>query len=151
MKRVLFVCLGNICRSTMAEFVMKDMVLKAGVEEDFYIASAGTSDEEEGNDTHPGTKAKLTAEGIPFTRRRARQINRQDYQDFDYIIGMEQNNLRNMTRAFGGDPDDKCSLLLDYTSRPGNIADPWYTGNFEDTYRDIKLGCAGLLKSLQKI
>lgn len=146
MIKILFVCHGNICRSTMAEFLMKDMVSKAGREKDFYIASAATSREEIGNDIHPGTKRKLREQGVPFSRHAARQMTKQDYHDYDYIIGMDNENLRNILRITGGDPENKVFKLLDFANEDRSIADPWYTDNFDQTYDDIVLGLQGLLK-----
>lgn len=142
--KILLICHGNICRSTMAEFVLKDMAAKQGL--DWEIASAATSREELGNDIHPGTKAKLREVGIPFERRQARQITKRDYDYYDMLIGMDGRNMINMRRFYGGDPQDKFSLLLDYSDRPRDIADPWYTGNFDATYADIKEGCEALIK-----
>lgn len=145
MIKILFVCHGNICRSTMAEYVMKNLVSKAGLSEDFYIDSAATSREEIGNPVHHGTRQKLREEGIPCGNHRARQMRRDDYDRFDYIIGMDTWNIRNMNRILGADPLGKVSKLLDFTSRPGeDIADPWYTGDFDLTYEDVKEGCEGL-------
>ena len=144
--RILFVCHGNICRSPMAEFVMKYMAEKRGRETEFYIESAATSTEEIGNDVHYGTKSKLRAEGIPFEKRRARQMTRQDYEKFDLIIGMDRYNISNILRITGGDPKGKVKKLLDFTRRAGqDIADPWYTGDFDETYRDVCEGCRGIL------
>ncbi len=149
MIKILFVCHGNICRSPMAEFVMKDMVQKAGVAGDFFIASAATSTEEIGNPVHHGTRSRLAREGISTAGKYARQMTRKDYEDYDYLIGMDHWNLRNMERITGADRDGKLSLLLDYTERAGDdIADPWYTGNFEETYDDIVEGCTALLQKL---
>lgn len=144
MIKILFICHGNICRSPMAEFVMKDMVKKAGAEGEFEIASAATSAEELGNPVHRGTREKLRQAGISCAGKTARQMNRQDYQHYDYLICMDRYNLRNMQRICGGDPDGKMRMLL-----PRDVADPWYTGNFEDTYRDVVQGCAALLKELR--
>lgn len=133
----------------MAEFVMKDMVQKAGVAGDFFIASAATSTEEIGNPVHHGTRSRLAREGISTAGKYARQMTRKDYEDYDYLIGMDHWNLRNMERITGADRDGKLSLLLDYTERAGDdIADPWYTGNFEETYDDIVEGCTALLQKL---
>lgn len=140
MIKVLFICHGNICRSPMAEFVMKDMVRKAGLEEQFYIESAATSREEIGNDIHRGTKAKLREVGIPFDRRGARQVTKADYDDFDYLILMDRENQWGIKRIIKDDPDDKIHLLLEYAGLHRDIADPWYTGNFDDTYNDVVLG-----------
>ena len=150
MIKVLFICHGNICRSPMAEFVMKDLVKKKGIEEQFYIASAATSTEEIGNPVYPPARRKLAQVGIRTDGKTARQMTRQDYDKFDYLIGMEDVNVRNMLRITGGDPDGKISRLLDYTGRPGNIADPWYTGNFDDTYDDVLKGCESLIGYLEK-
>lgn len=150
MNRILFICHGNICRSPMAEFVMKDLVKKKGIEEQFYIASAATSTEEIGNPIYPPARRKLAQVGIRTDGKTARQMTRQDYDKFDYLIGMEDVNVRNMLRITGGDPDGKISRLLDYTGRPGNIADPWYTGNFDDTYDDVLKGCESLIEYLKK-
>lgn len=149
MIKILMICHGNICRSTMAEFVLKDMVKKAALTTNFEIASAGTSMEEIGNDTHRGTKRKLSEMNIPYTRRQARQVTRQDYAYYDYLICMDRHNIRNLNRIIGTDIDHKVSLLLDYCNRPNqDIADPWYTGNFDVTYDDIVNGCTGLLNVL---
>lgn len=149
MIKVIFVCHGNICRSPMAEFVFKDMVKKRGVADCFYIESAATSAEEIGNDMHYGSREKLRREGVPFERRRARQITRGDCEAFDYIIVMDSHNIRNLERAVGTKYREKTYRLLDFTARRGrDIADPWYTGDFEATYRDIVEGCEGLLSEL---
>ncbi len=149
MIKILFICHGNICRSPMAEFVMKDMVQKAGAADDFFIASAATSTEEIGNPVHHGTRSRLAREGISVAGKYARQMTQRDYEEYDYLIGMDHWNLRNMQRITGPDTDNKLSLLLDYTDRVGaDIADPWYTGNFEETYNDIVEGCTALLRNL---
>ena len=148
MTKILFICHGNICRSTMAEFVMKNLVAKAGLEHKFYIESAATSREEIGNDTDPRTKRKLTEMGVPFTRRKARQMTKTDYNEFDYIICMDDNNIRNMMRIIGSDPDGKVTKLLEHAGRNENIADPWYTGNFDDTWDGVLEGCSALLEEL---
>ena len=146
MIKVLFVCHGNICRSPMAEFVLKDLVKKAGLEDQFFIASAATSTEEIGNPVHPGTVRRLAREGISTAGKYAVQLKRPDYPKYDFFLGMDHWNIRNMVRMLGGDPDGKVHLLLDYSQRPGEeIADPWYTGNFEVTYTDILEGCQGFL------
>ena len=147
-KKILFVCHGNICRSPMAEFVMKHLVAKAGRDVEFEISSAATSTEEIGNPVYPQTRRKLAEHGISCDGKTARQITMRDYTYYDYIIGMDSYNLRNMHRFFGGDPEGKISLLLDYTTRPGDVADPWYTGNFDATWRDCLEGCTELLKTL---
>lgn len=148
MKKILFVCHGNICRSPMAEFVMKDLVKKAGLENDYSIASAATSREEIGNPVYPPARRKLAEHGISCTGHAARQLTRGDYNAFDLLIGMDSANLRNMHRICGGDPERKLSLLMEYTNRPGDVADPWYTGDFEATWQDVLEGCRGLLKEI---
>ena len=148
MVKILFVCHGNICRSTMAEYVMKHLVKQAGREGEFYIDSAATSTEEIGNGVHHGTRRKLAQVGIPCGDHRARQVTWKDYESFDLIIGMDNNNIRNLNRMLKGDPDGKIAMMLDYTHRPGEVADPWYTGDFDATYRDVLEGCTGLLKQL---
>ncbi len=148
MIKILFVCHGNICRSPMAEFVMKDMVRKAGLENQFHIASAATSGEELGNPVYPPARRKLAEHGIDCSGKTARRLRKSDYAQYDLLIGMDQANLRNMHRMCGGDPEGKLHLLLDFTNRPGNVADPWYTGDFEATWRDVTQGCQGLLQEL---
>ncbi len=150
MIKVLFVCHGNICRSPMAEFVMKDLVKKAGLADQFEIASAATSREEIGNPVHRGTRNKLKQYGISVDGKYAIQMTGADYRHYDYIIAMERYNLRNMERFVHGDPDHKVNLLLDFTDRKGDIADPWYTGNFDETYDDILEGCQGLLAHIRQ-
>ena len=132
----------------MAEFVMKDLVKKAGLEQDFRIASAATSTEEIGNPVYPPARRKLTEHGIQCGGHSAQQLTNRDYDQYDLLIGMDQANLRNMHRICGGDFADKMHLLLDFTDRPGDVADPWYTGDFEATWRDVLEGCQGLLKTL---
>ena len=148
MTKILFVCHGNICRSPMAEFVMKDLVEKAGLADEFTIASAATSTEEIGNPVYPPVRQLLTRHGISCAGKTARQLQRGDYAAWDLFVGMDTANLRNMTRLFGGDPEGKVHALLDYTHRPGEVADPWYTGDFESTWRDVVEGCTGLLQSM---
>ena len=148
MKRILFVCHGNICRSPMAEFVMKDLVRKAGREHDFYIESAATSTEEIGNEVYPPAKRKLAEHGIGCKGKTARQMTRRDYDRFDLLIGMDSWNIRNMNRICGGDPEQKIHKLLDFTDRMDDVADPWYTGNFEATWCDVLEGCQCLLEQL---
>lgn len=145
---ILFICHGNICRSPMAEFVMKDLTERQGLAGKFQIASAATSREELGNDIHPGTRRVLEREGIPFSSRQARQITKSDYEAYDYIIAMDRANLRNLERLLGGDPEGKFFLFLEFAGEHRDIADPWYTGNFDETYRDIKQGCTALLEFL---
>ncbi len=168
MTRILFVCHGNICRSPMAEFVMKDLVRKAGLEGQFHIESAATSTEEIGNPVYPPARRKLEEHGISCAGKTARRLTRADYDAFDLLIGMDQANLRNMHRIISapsapfqpaaprnvacghacGDSTGKIHLLMDYTDRPGDIADPWFTGDFETTWRDVLAGCQGLLGQL---
>ncbi len=148
MIKILFVCHGNICRSAMAEFILKKLVRDIGAERDFEIESAATSAEEIGNPVYPPARRKLAEHGISCAGKTARQILRRDYEDYDYIIGMDQANLRNMRRLFDNDPEGKCSLMMDYTDRPGNVADPWYTGDFEATWKDVLEGCEGFLNYL---
>lgn len=148
MIRVMFVCLGNICRSPMAEFVLKDLVRKRGVENNFLIKSSATSYEEIGNDVHYGTKRKLMEENIPVESREAVRLSKNDYEKYDYIIGMEESNVRNILRIVGEDKNSKVCKLLDYSSNPRDIADPWYTGNFDKTYEDILEGCVAFLDSV---
>ena len=146
MVRVLFVCHGNICRSPMAEFMLRDMVQRSGLASQFFIASAATSTEEIGNPVHPGTTRRLAREGISTKGKQAVQLKRTDYSKYDFLLGMDHWNIRNMVRILGGDPGGKIHLLLDFSSRPGEeIADPWYTGDFETTYFDILEGCQGFL------
>lgn len=148
MMRILFVCHGNICRSTMAESIFTHMVSTRGLSESFEISSAATSTEEIGNPPHHGTVAKLRKEGIPLVPHRARQVNMADYEHFDYIIGMDSANMRNLHRMLGGDPQGKCYKLLTFAGEGRDVADPWYTGDFEATYRDCTLGCEALLNWL---
>ena len=149
MIRVLFVCYGNICRSPMAEFVMKDLVKKAGIDARFEIASAATSREEIGNPVHHGTRRRLAREGITVEGKRARQMTRADYAHYDLLIGMESMNVHAMTSIAGGDPAHKIYRLLDFTDRPRDIADPWYTGNFDVTYADAVEGLEALWNYLE--
>ena len=145
MIRVLFVCLGNICRSPMAEFIMKSIISERGLSDRFYIASAATSTEEiwngVGNPVYPPAKRELAKHGISCEGKRAVQITKADYGKYDYILGMEERNIRNILRIVGKDPEHKVKLLLDYSDHPRDLADPWYTGNFESTYRDVVEGC----------
>ena len=152
MTRVMFVCHGNICRSPMAEFIFKKMIKDAGMEDLFEIASAATSSEEiwrgVGNPVYPPAKEELARHGISCEGKRAVQLSREDYARYDYLIGMEKWNLRNMQKICGGDPEHKMSLLLDYAEQHGDISDPWYTGDFRRAYDDIERGCQGLLAFL---
>ena len=146
MIRILFVCYGNICRSPMAEFVMKDLVEKRGETSLFHIESAATSSEELGNPVHLGTRKRLAREGISCDGKTARRVKKGDYDAFDLIIGMDEANARSLRRLFGGDPAGKVYKLLEFAGRAGDIADPWYTGDFDATYDDVSDGCVGLLR-----
>lgn len=148
MIRILFVCHGNICRSTMAQYVMQDLVEKAGLANQFFIDSAATSTEELGNPVDPRTRYQLEQKGIACGNHHARQITKADYANFDYLIGMDSNNQRNMMRLLGSDPDNKVSLLLAWAGSCRTIADPWYTGDFATTFDDVLEGCTALLASL---
>ena len=150
MIKILFICHGNICRSPMAEFVFLNLVKKAGCESEFEIDSAATSREEIGNPVHPGTLRKLVEQGVPVREHRARQMTRQDYQKYDYLIGMDAQNLRNMLRILGGDPEGKVYKFLSFSGSGRDIEDPWYTGNFDETYDDVIEGCEGFLKYLKE-
>ncbi len=148
MKKILFVCHGNICRSPMAEFVMKQLVRDAGLDNCFEIASAATSTEELGNDVYPPVKRLLHEKGIPCKGHSAHQITRNEYEHYDHIIVMDNYNIRNLERVVGPDRDHKVSRLLDFTGCPGEIADPWYTRDFELTYRQVTESCRALLEKL---
>ena len=148
MKKILFVCHGNICRSTMAEFVMKDLVRKADLEAEIVVDSKACRTDELGSDTYPGTKRALQAHGVPYTPRQARQITRADYEAWDYIVYMDEENRRDLMRLTGNDPKGKCSSLLSWAGLGREVADPWYTGEFETTYQDVSLGCEALLKKM---
>lgn len=148
MTRILFVCHGNICRSTMAQFVMEELVRRAGREREFAIDSAATSSEELGNPPHHGTVAKLRREGIPVGGHRARRLRRAEYADWDHIIYMDAENARGIERILGEDPDGRVSRLLDWAGVGRDVADPWYTGDFDATYRDVLAGCEALLAAL---
>lgn len=148
MTKVLFVCLGNICRSPMAEFVFKDMINKKGIADEFYVDSAATSTEEIGSPVHYGTRKKLASVGISVDGKTARQVKIEDYDKFDYILGMESRNVKDILRIVGTDPENKVHRLLDFSDNPRDIADPWYTHNFDVTYDDIVEGCNVLIKRL---
>ena len=150
MIKILFVCHGNICRSTMAESVMTYLIKQNHLEHHFHINSAATSREEIGNPPHYGTVNKLRQVGIPVIPHRAVQMTKADYEEYDYLIGMDSANIRNMTRIAGGDPEGKIHKLLTFTDSGRDVADPWYTGNFDATYRDVLSGCEGLLKHLRE-
>ena len=148
MIKILFICHGNICRSTLAESVFTHKVNSLGLAHNFEIDSFATSREEIGNPPHYGTVNKLREEHIPLVPHHAKQITWKDYERADYIIGMDSSNLRGMQRICGGDPEHKFSLLMEHTNRPGDVADPWYTGDFEATWRDVYEGCTALLKEI---
>lgn len=150
MVKVLFVCLGNICRSPMAEFVMKHLVKQAGLEKQISISSAATSTEAVGCDIHRGTKDKLFEHGIKFEKRRAVQMKKDDYEKYDLIVGMDSSNIRNILAITGGDSEGKVRMLLEYAGEKGAIADPWYTGNFAQTYDDVVRGCRYLLEYIKE-
>lgn len=148
MTKILFVCHGNICRSPMAEFVMKELVRRAGRKDSIFVASAACRRDEIGADTYLGTKEKLDEMGIPYEKRRAVQITRDDYDHYDLIIGMDEENLRDLARLSAGDPAGKVHRLLEFAGEDRDVADPWYTGDFDVTYRDVLQGCQGLLETL---
>ena len=150
MKKILFVCHGNICRSPMAEFVMKHLVREAGLAENILVESKALHRDEIGSDTHRGTREILRAHGIPFSKRRATLMTAADYSAFDIIIGMDTENIHDLDRLTGGDPDGKIRRLLSYIDEERDVADPWYTGNFDATYRDVDAGCRALLHKLTK-
>lgn len=154
MKKIMFVCHGNICRSPMAEFIFRDMLKKEGLESKFYVASCATSTEEIwggiGNPVYPPAKAELKKRGISCDGKRAVQLKKSDYDKYDMFIAMDSNNIRNIGRIFGSDPDGKVHKMMDFTDRKGDVADPWYTGNFDITYSDIYDGCVGLLEVLMQ-
>lgn len=152
MKKIMFVCLGNICRSPMAEFILKDMVKRNGLESDFSISSCATSTEEIrngiGNPVYPPARAELAKHGLSSEGKRAVQLKKEDYEKYDLFIGMDSSNIRNMHRILGGDPLGKIHKLMDYTDRGGDVADPWYSERFDIAYRDIYEGCEALFKTL---
>ena len=146
--RVLMVCHGNICRSTMAESVMTYLVKQRHMDNQFYINSAATSREEIGNTPHHGTVRKLKEVGIPVVPHRATQMTAQDYKEYDYLIGMDTANIRNMNRIAGGDPEGKIYKLLTFAGSGRDVADPWYTGDFDTTYNDVLEGCTAFLNKI---
>ena len=150
MTKILFVCHGNICRSPMAEFRMRGLVKNAGMESEFRVESAATSAEELGNPVYPPVRKLLQTQGIDCSGKTARQLRKSDYTEYDLLIGMDGENLRNMRRFFGSDPEGKLRLLMDYTAHPRAVADPWYTRDFDAAWRDICEGCEGLLKELRR-
>lgn len=148
MIRIMFVCHGNICRSPMAEFVFIDLIHQKGLSDKYYVRSSATSNEEIGNPVHYGTKNKLATLGISVKGKCSNKLTKSDYNNFDYFIGMDSANIRNINRIFGSDPDNKIHKLLEFADEYGDIADPWYTDNFDLTYDDVLRGCSGLLKAL---
>ena len=147
MKKILFVCHGNICRSPMAEFVMKELVKRSGREQEFLIESAATSTEELGNPVYPPAREVMKHHGLDCSGKYARQIRQRDYDDFDIIVGMDKHNIINMKRFWGGDPAGKIFLLLEFAGTVRDVADPWYTGDFDATWEDVNIGCTALLAS----
>lgn len=151
MYRILFVCHGNICRSPMGEFILKDLAAKAGLADRFQIESAATSTEEIGNPVYPPARQKLAQHGIDCAGKTARQLTAADYGRFDLLLGMDRANIRNMTRICGGDPQGKIHLLMEYAGHPGReVADPWYTGDFDAAWDDVLAGCQGLLRKIEE-
>lgn len=148
MHSILFVCHGNICRSPMAEFIMKELTRAAGAEKDFYIASSAVSSEEIGNGLYPKAKAELARHGIPTEKHFAKKLTKSDYERFDVIVCMDSSNIRNALMLLGGDPEAKLHLLNEYSGKGGNVADPWYSGDFSAAYADIYAGCKALLTEL---
>ena len=150
MTRIIFVCHGNICRSPMAEFIMKKLVHDAGLDDSFEISSCAVSYEEAGNDIYPPAKEELKRRGIPFTSHRAVRGEKGDYEKYDLFLVMDSSNMRNLTRIFGGDPDGKIKLLLSYTGEGRDVSDPWYSRRFDVAFDDIFSGCKALLEKIQK-
>ena len=149
--RILFVCHGNICRSPMGEFILKDLAAKAGLADRFHIESAATSTEEIGNPVYPPARRKLAQHGIDCAGKTARQLTADDYGRFDLLLGMDRANMRNMTHICGGDPQGKIHLLMEYAGHPGReVADPWYTGDFDAAWDDVLAGCQGLLRKIEE-
>jgi len=148
--RILFVCHGNICRSPMAEYVMQELVRRAGLSQDIEVASRACRTDEIGSDVHAGTRRVLEAKGIPCPRRAARLVRREDYNHYDVIAAMDEENMRDLWHLTGGDPQGKCHLLLSFAGEAREVADPWYTGNFDATYEDVLRGCRALLAALER-
>ena len=150
MVKILFLCHGNICRSPMCKYYFQDLINKKGLSSEIYVDSAATSREEIGNPVHRGTKTKLHQANISCEDHRAKQMRKEDYADYDYLIGMDEQNMRNMKRITGGDPEGKMFKLLQFAGSSAEVADPWYTGDFEATWRDVTAGCDGLLEYILK-
>lgn len=150
MIKILFICHGNICRSPMAEFFMKDLVAKKGLKDNFFIASSATSSEEIGNPIYPPVRHILDKRGINYSGKKATRVRADDYKNYDFLICMDTNNIRNLSRIIGSDPDKKVFKLLDFTSFGGDVADPWYTGDFATTESDVEAGCEGLLEYIKE-
>ena len=150
MIKILFVCHGNICRSPMAEFVMKDLAEKNNCEDKFFIASAATTNDDIGSDMYPNAKAELKKHGISFTPRKARRITRKEYSDWDYIVAMDHENISDLHYIMEGDPENKIKLLLSFSGVNREVSDPWYTRDFATAFNDIKIGCEGLFKGAAK-
>ncbi len=150
MVKIMFICHGNICRSPMAEFIFKDIVKKSGLSGKFHVESAATSYEEIGNPIHPGTAKILDRLGIPYREKRAVHLERSDYEKYDYLICMDSANVRNTMRIVGDDSERKIYKLLEFADSRRDVADPWYTGDFEQTYDDVIAGCKGLLKHIEE-
>lgn len=148
---IIFVCHGNICRSPMAEFIMKDLVAKNHISDRFAITSAAATREEIGRDMYPPAKRMLTAKGVPFAKHAAHLFTREEYKEADYVIAMDRENLEDLHYLTGGDPEKKVTLLLSHAGRNADVADPWYTGDFEETYEDVLEGCKGLMEELNAI
>ncbi len=151
MKKILFICHGNICRSPMAEMFFKDLVKRNGYEKDFYIDSAATDYDEIGNGMHRGTREILEQHNIPFSNHRARIVTKQDYEDFDFLVIMDSENERHLKRIVGNDEKNKIRYLMSFAGKNRDVADPWYTRNFYATWNDINEGCTALLKELENI
>ena len=151
MKKILFVCHGNICRSTMAESVMTHLVNERNLADKYYINSAATSTEEIGSEVHFGTKNVLKRHGIVSIPHRAVQLKKSDYDNYDLIIGMDNANIRNILKIVGGDDKNKVHMMLEYTNEHREVADPWYTGDFDKTFEDVLKGCKGLLEKLEEV
>lgn len=149
MTKILFICHGNICRSPLAEFIMKEIVKEKGLYDDFRILSAATSTEEIGNPVYPPVRRILNSMGIDCSKKRAVRVKAQDYEEFDYLICMDKNNLRNLSYIIGEDTDNKVFRLLDFSSNPHDVADPWYTGDFEETLKDVNIGCKALFDYIE--